>query len=257
MSNFYGVDPTELPSDERFTVQQATTSLANQHISLGAEAMHAMFGLDKSMVTDTLQADYETLPTIGATDLATVGLNLVNAGETGITPAQLVAGYNKVAGSKDITEMYLWPDMYAHRSADWFNKRTPIGESAMTKAPLFGAIILGATTAPEGTSKNWEQQQKLLQKALSYTTSRATEGVTPSDIIVADAMALIASDPTERTRIDSQTFARFVQHDRDVRSGVGVYGPSADVDGGRLNLDGDSGDARGNIGFRRLVGPKA
>jgi hypothetical protein len=252
MSDFYGVNTQQLPSDERF-IALTTTANAQTQANLGAECMHAMFGLDKSMVYDTLQANYELLPNPSTSDLSVVGLNLVDAGQQGITPAQLVAGYNKVASSKRKPAMYLWDDMYAKRGAAWYNHRHPQEQSHMTTAPLFGAYILGATTAPEGLKLNWEQQQKMLLKACKTTDTTATEGMTPQDAIVADAMTLIS--PNGRPRIDINTLARFVQHQQDIRDGSVDYGPYAFVGGSRLDLDGFFGYADGFVGFRRVVGP--
>lgn len=256
MSDFYGVNPKQLPSDERLMKVEARPAVdtTKSSAALGADAMHAMFGLDRSMVYETLLNDYCTLPTPATSDLPVVGINLVNNGEQGITPGQLVAGYNKVAGRKDSSAIHLSQEMFANRNASWWNRRTPNGQSRMTTALLFGAYIIGAAHYPEDGNKTWSEQQKDLSISCGIGMPNAAyEGITPGDFIVADAMRLISS--IDRPRLGRRdTLVRFVQHEMELNDRYINYGPYG-VNARTLSLYGDIDGAIRGIGYYRLMAP--
>jgi hypothetical protein len=180
----------------------------------------------------------------------TVGINLSD--KLGITWSDLRAGYNRVSGLRQVPELYACPEMYDHRNADWWNKRTPTGvDSHMTTAPFFGAVA----TQKLGQGKSWRAQQQLLAKEISYTTATATEAQTPADWPMQDAIALVSNG--EQPRPDFYPdFTRFVQYDRDVTGLGDDYGPGAYVYGVGARLDGAFGRTDAGGGFRLVMGPR-
>lgn len=253
----YGIDPTNLPTDARFEapIEQlpsaANASFASEKASLGAALVHKMFGFDLNQVQEDLEADYTNC----GDDLMLTGnrpfvaLNLVEPGQDGITPGQLVAAYNKVADLNSKPYIAIWEKMYLGRSAQWWNRRNPSGVNMLSAQPLFGAVLLDGLNA---TSTSWEDQQQQLGKLCRVTDIVAVEGMSPADFLMNDASNIVNGLP----RIGG--FTRFPQHKRDIPDGGVGCGPSAFVwDDEQACLDGSGGYRDDHAGFRVVLGPKA
>ncbi len=266
MSNF-GIKTDQLERDARFTNEPApepklwTPSQINTSAELGASVMFELFGADKAQVTDKLTSDYETVVDghTGPVDIETdaiVGLTLGEEGGEWISPSQLVAGYNRIASSKDKPDVYVWEDMYINRPASWWNQRTPIVDGKATNSklstdPINGLISVGGL---HGLSRNWKDQQAELSALITSTAGETTptEAMTPQDWLLKDTAALIAG--TQRP--DTTTFTRFVQHQMDRTDSGIAYGPGAYVSVSRAYLGGSRSDPVGDGGFRVVVGQK-
>lgn len=172
---------------------------------------------------------------------------------TVLTPTHVAQGHDKLTtrNGQPIPETSIWSEMYAGRSAEWWNKTRPQGESRLVKAPL--QLVL-ADAALRGTTKKWDKQQTELQKLVDVYSQDTTalEGMVPLAWLMMDADAIISG--TERP--DEQTVTLFVQHERD-RSGVdGAYGPDALVLGGQAGLRGWYGGGISDNGFRAVMGQR-
>jgi len=249
--SFYGINPENLPVDPRFE-HQGSSSIREQ-ANLGAALVHEMFGFDVSQVQDDLEADYAKCGTsfADADNRPFVALTLAQPRTVGITPGQLVAGYNKLAGLNSRPTLDVWDEMYLHRDAAWWNRRTSSEVSRMTTKPLFGAVVLDDLL---GTSKPWEVQKKELKARcdLNYTAAFAVEGMTPLDYLMLDAANILSG--AQRLK----RFTRFVQHERDVEYDSHNCGPKAvSWRDGQTSLGGSSNGEDEGEGYRLVLGPKA
>lgn len=257
-SNFFGTNTAELPTAEQFKAKLWTPGQIDKFAELGAEVMVAMFGADEKQVKDALIADYTQTVDAHEGDVVNpepiVSLTLSDNNGGLITPGQLVAGYNKVAGPG----VEVWPQMYVGRSAAWWNQRNPEGVEETLKLNKSGLTGLIHTGGLRGRGENWDTEQAELAELVKQGAGAlAVAGMIPTDWLIRDVAAIVMGDEEKLPRLDRVTITRFVQHERDITDAAGgVCGPYARVNGEQAYLRGSLGGLGGGSGFRSVVGLK-
>ncbi len=226
-----------------------------------AEVAHLVLGVDKQAAEDTFTGQLEAMGQTEIPDNLVPVVHLTMGAEDANgrmwTPSHVIRGHDALQpkNGQTVPDTYVWPEMYTNRPADWWNKTRPesAGQSELVEAPL--QIVL-ADVALRGTNKKWNKQQaelaKLIQKG-SGSETVTVEGMPILAWAMMDADAIIHG--TQRP--DTETFNRFVQHERDRRDADDwLCGPDARVVGDRAGLSRSGDGADSDIGFRSVMGQK-
>ncbi|MGC1176627.1 MAG: hypothetical protein WA843_01030 [Candidatus Saccharimonadales bacterium] len=220
-----------------------------------AKVAHKVLGVEAQWAEDLFTGQLEAM------DLKEVSKRLVPIVDVPIgaedkdgriwTPSHVINGHDTLTTENGVTvpKTSIWPEMYANRSAVWWNRTRPEGESQLAEAPL--RVVL-ADIALRGTKKNWEDEQAELLSLINGHCSDTTtlEGMTPLGWEMMDADAIVGN--TDRPN----GVTRFVQQERDRSVADGLFGPGADVGGSRAYLHGWFGHAYPGDGFRAVMGQK-
>lgn len=203
---------------------------------------------------DTLAGESMTVGvTIGAEDNNRVILD----------PARAIDGYNALTqcNGETVPEAHCWDEMYNNRTPSWWNRRRPDDKPSQIVTEPF---VLGVLSDLLDTNKTWQEQQGALNaRIITTTTNTATEAVTPMDMLMRDAAAIVSGATLEKPRLgigrlNTSTIARFVQHDQqDIIGFSAACGPGSLVRGGLFCLDGSNGLRSSSSGLRVLRGQRA
>ena len=227
----------------------------------GAMVAATVLGVDRKWAEDMF--DEQIAAVNGGLELApgealTIGIRLGAVDHAGneLTPSRVIAGHDKLTTfqGNTVPQTYVWPEMYANRPPQWWNKRLSGDQaSGLVEDPL----VLLVTSGLKGLKISWDEQRAeqaaIIQSSGSPTT--VTEGMAILDHAMLDAAALMSKENLERP--DKPTLTRFVQHDRDRSDLVVAYGPYAGVLDEQLYLHRSNEPAYPYVGFRVVRGLKA
>jgi len=237
------------PPKQEVWTPGSTSSAAER----AAKVVYRVLGIEEKWAQDQFTGQLEAMELTevaeGLIPIVSVTVGAEDNNGRVLTPSHVIKGHDKL--TTIIPPTSVWPEMYANRPPEWWNKRRSTGDSELIKAPL--QLVL-ADAALRGTKKEWDKQQVELNKLINDHSSDITslEGMTPLDWEMMDADAII--NDTERP--DRQAATRFVQHEQDRSDAYGAYGPGALVRGGQALLGGWYGFALPGSGFRAVMGQK-